>query len=920
MKSTAFAEQDIISQFRTAMAAYGLGINDPIKADTSKIVRFTVDGDRKRSLNGWYILHTDGVPAGEFGCWKRGVQSTWCAKSDIELTEEERQQLANRRAENERLRKEEQERIWSEAEIEANTIWEAATPTDSHPYLTRKGVPSHGLRIGRWTRKNGDGQVWLDVPDALLVPIRDGKKLVSLQAIFPDKSNPSGRDKDFLSGGRKRGCLFTIGAVDKTAEHIVIVICEGYSTGASIHMATGYPVVVAFDRGNLEPVAEIIRRVYSTAEIIIAADNDRWTTKPYPNPGVRNASEAAAAVKGRMAVPDFKNLDSLPTDFNDLHLLEGLETVAAFIKGIPVPANDNPTPDVAVPPSIPAAVVVPKTVADLEQFFSGHFSVLGKCAEHRVWIRDERTGELRAFKEQELARKATLISLAPAKVWADAADAYMGEQTRFSADIGMSIVMEIAKAKPRYARPVAKAEPRDSAQLTGKHGADSAIIAKLIRDTTLYDEYSCNWYSWDTIWRKNSEGNVERTIIDVLDAAFSLEYDLGAFSGTFKLLKTRLGRSPQMTQDNSAAFDNWNRDRNLLPMRNGVLDLTTRQLIPHTPELMMSWMIPHDYSPTAKCPRIEQFLHTLAQGDEATETILLCYLAAILHGRADLQRYIEVVGMAGTGKSTFIHICEALVGSDNVMVTTMDQLHNNRFETASMFGKRLVIISDADKYGGSVEVFKAITGQDPIRYEEKNKQVGKPFIFSGMVVVAANQPLQFSDSSTAMVRRRIPVHIDKKLDKASIDPNLKDKLSEELPGLINLLLTISHDTVTSKLRDFEGARRAAEMRAMCETNTIAAWLDENCIAADVASRIGTIKNPADEFLYSNYALFCESTGRRGTLALQSFTRAVLDVLTYCGIKSDKKVTMHGKCITGLRLRTPVDSHVPSMLTGERATA
>ena len=580
------------------------------------------------------------------------------------------------------------------------------------------------------------------------------------------------------------------------------------------------------------------------------------------------------------------------------------------------PAADSP----AVSPSAPAAVVVPQDVADLEQFFYGHFFVLGKCVEHRVWIRDERTGELRAFKEQELARKATLISLAPANVWADATDAYMKEQTRFSADIGMSIVMEIAKAKPRYARPVAKAEPSDAAQLTGKHGADSAIIAKLIRDMTLYDEYSCNWYSWDTIWRKNSEGNVERTIISVLDAAFSLEYDLGAFSGTFKLLKTRLGRSPQMTQDNSAAFDNWNRDRNLLPMRNGVLDLTTRQLIPHTPELMMSWMIPHDYSPTAKCPRIEQFLHTLSQGDEATETILLCYLAAILHGRADLQRYIEVVGMAGTGKSTFIHICEALVGSDNVMVTTMDQLHNNRFETASMFGKRLVIISDADKYGGSVEVFKAITGQDPIRYEEKNKQVGKPFIFSGMVVVAANQPLQFSDSSTAMVRRRIPVHIDKKLDKASIDPNLKDKLSEELPGLINLLLTINHDTVTSKLRDFEGARRAAEMRAMCETNTIAAWLDENCIAADVASRIGTIKNPADEFLYSNYALFCESTGRRGTLALQSFTRAVLDVLTYCGIKSDKKVTMHGKCITGLRLRTPVDSHVPSMLTGERATA
>lgn len=917
MTSAALSEATIIDQFRAAMAERGLPFSGTIKADANKITRYTVDGDRKQSLTGWYILHTDGLPAGEFGCWKRGVQATWCAKSENTLTDAEREQLRIRREENERRRQEEQERVWAEAAAKAEGIWTDAQPCDTHPYLTRKGVPSHGLRVGRWTRTNAEtGEVWLDIPNALLVPIRHGKKLASLQAIFPDKSNPSGRDKDFLTGGRKRGCMFAIGKPNPAQP--VIVVCEGYSTGASIHAATGYPVLVAFDRGNLQPVAEKMRGLYPDAEIIIAADNDRWTTKPYPNPGVRNATEAAEAVKGRLVIPDFVDLDGDPTDFNDLHQREGLERVAAFINGSPEPvpapapqaANDNP------PPAAKAAVIVPANIHDMEAGMSEYFRVLGLCGERRVWVRDERTGELRAFKESELARKATLISLAPVEMWTLAIGCYIGPEAKFTADSGFSFIMDIAKAKPPYVRPRTSDENEVPDRLTGQHGADSAIIAAKMRHTTLFDEFMSGWYCWNTIWRPVTEGDVNREIMGVLDASFNMQYDVSTFNGTFNLLKKRLGRSPQMNKDHSAAFDGWNRDKNLLPMRNGVLNLTTSQLLPHAPELMMPWLIPHDYTPGQDCPITRRFLFALAQEDEATYHVLLCFLAAVLHGRADLQKYLECIGIAGTGKSTYIKLCQSLVGEDNVAVTTMQQLHQNRFETASLYGKRLAVISDADKYGGSVDVFKAITGQDPVRYEEKNKQTGKPFIFGGMVIVAANAPVQFSDSSTAMVRRRIPIHIDKRLAPGTADPRLQEKLDAEIPGLINLLLTLSEDTVSRILRDTGSVRHRSDMRAMCETNAIASWLDENCVAEDISSRIGTAKNPADEYLYSNYALYCEATGRKGAAGLNSFTRSVLDVLSYAGIQADKRVTKFGKAIHGIRLRCVTDDGAPSLLTGE----
>lgn len=336
---------DITEQFRMAMAEAGLRYDGPILADTDKVQRFTVDGDRKKSLNGWYVLYSDGVPAGEFGCWKRNVSATWCAKRGSDMTQAERE-AANKRIDDARERRRQYELArQAEAAESAAITWEAAEPATDHPYLQRKHVQSYGLRVGRWTRVDQEtGEIWMAVDNALLVPVRDGKKLVSLQAIFPNSDNALGRDKDFLPGGKKRGCFYAIGKPANSNEPTV-VICEGYATAASIHEATGHPVVMAFDAGNLVPVAERIRANYPKGKIIIAADNDRWTTSPIDNPGVHYARLAAQSCGGHVVVPEFKDINTKPTDFNDLHALEGMDAVRMQIEpkpaSTPAPANDN---------------------------------------------------------------------------------------------------------------------------------------------------------------------------------------------------------------------------------------------------------------------------------------------------------------------------------------------------------------------------------------------------------------------------------------------------------------------------------------------------------------------------------------------------------------------------------------------------
>ena len=142
--------------------------------------------------------------------------------------------------------------------------------------------------------------------------------LHSLQTITPDG------DKRFMTGGRVKGCYYSIGKPVG-----VLIVCEGYATGASINECTGDAVAVAFNAGNLEPVAAALRAKYPSLKIIIAADDDHLTDG---NPGTNKATAAAQAVGGLLAVPLFPVArPDKATDFNDLHLLAGADAVKTCI-------------------------------------------------------------------------------------------------------------------------------------------------------------------------------------------------------------------------------------------------------------------------------------------------------------------------------------------------------------------------------------------------------------------------------------------------------------------------------------------------------------------------------------------------------------------------------------------------------------
>jgi phage/plasmid primase-like uncharacterized protein len=308
---------DPIEGFCRHCEASGLVVKDLI-AD-GEIHRVPHISSKKGSLDGWYILHTSGkIPVGVAGCWKEPTfESKWMADIGRSMSFTERLEhdkwVAEFKAKREADRLASQAQAAEKAEDEVSTYADASA---DHPYLVRKRIEAHGVKIDRAGR--------------LVVPVIDAQgEILSYQTIDAEGN------KRFLKGGKIEGGFYELRGNRK-----VVFVGEGFATCASIHEATGYTVLVAFDCGNLAKVAKSAKEMFPGAKIVIGADNDQFTEG---NPGVTKGRAAAQLVFGEIVYPNFSesDLSSKPTDFNDLHVLQGIEAVKDQIERVAGPIKDK---------------------------------------------------------------------------------------------------------------------------------------------------------------------------------------------------------------------------------------------------------------------------------------------------------------------------------------------------------------------------------------------------------------------------------------------------------------------------------------------------------------------------------------------------------------------------------------------------
>ena len=304
-------------EFALALEKAGLDLRGETPLMDGVIHRVPLIDGKVGELDGAYCGYLDERPAGWMQNFSSGEKAKWLATGhnlSKEQFEAQRAEVAQKQLERAEQRKQGHGNAAALCKASLDAGIEAH---DDHPYLKAKGVPAIGLH------ENRAGVLHIPLHNA------DGE-LRGLQTI-----DGEGR-KRFVPGMEKSGNFHLISEPGKDLRQGEIILAEGYATGASLNMATGKPVAVAFDAGNLEPVARALREKYPNAAITICADNDHQHTRRTPdgkeelwNKGVALAQEAAQAVGGKVVAPNFNEEERARglTDFNDLHQSRGLKEV-----------------------------------------------------------------------------------------------------------------------------------------------------------------------------------------------------------------------------------------------------------------------------------------------------------------------------------------------------------------------------------------------------------------------------------------------------------------------------------------------------------------------------------------------------------------------------------------------------------------
>ncbi|MCL0093010.1 phage/plasmid primase, P4 family [Dehalococcoidia bacterium] len=311
----------------------------------------------------------------------------------------------------------------------------------------------------------------------------------------------------------------------------------------------------------------------------------------------------------------------------------------------------------------------------------------------------------------------------------------------------------------------------------------------------------------------------------------------------------------------------FNADKFILNVKNGLLDVRTRELKPHTPDHLSTVRIPVNYDPDAVCPIISKFLSEILHPQDVS--IIEELLGYVLIPDYSIQRGFLLIGDGANGKTTLLNLIKNFVGKENCCSISWHALETNRFATSDLEGKLVNIYADLPsqslRYVGQ---FKMLTGGDVIGGERKFKSRFHFVNFARLLFSANRPPRVENEDSFAFWRRWVILDFPNQFTDTigNRDKDILEKLTteEEMSGLLNLAL----DGLGRLLDqgDFSFALSAEDVASkyMKAADPVYAFVEECC---SLNGR-GWI---AKRDLYDAYISYCTKNGIP-KLGMESFGR------------------------------------------------
>ena len=226
----------------------------------------------------------------------------------------------------------------------------------------------------------------------------------------------------------------------------------------------------------------------------------------------------------------------------------------------------------------------------------------------------------------------------------------------------------------------------------------------------------------------------------------------------------------------------------LINLKNGILDVQSRTLKPHTKDIYFTSCLDFNFNADAKCPTWDRFIDEVTCGRKCLQNILHEYLGFIISGsHYKYQKALILDGSGKNGKTTFLKILKKLVGFNNISTVSIADLSKSVFASSSLHNKLCNISEEEppESFKHQSGTFKNLTGDGTITAQYK---YGDLFQFDNLakLVISYNEMPYIADTTTGMLRRLLitPWDYDLEGEHASkVDPDIEIKLYMELEGI-----------------------------------------------------------------------------------------------------------------------------------------
>ena len=307
---------------------------------------------------------------------------------------------------------------------------------------------------------------------------------------------------------------------------------------------------------------------------------------------------------------------------------------------------------------------------------------------------------------------------------------------------------------------------------------------------------------------------------------------------------------------------------------NGLLDIETGDLLAPDPAFFTLNSLPFAYDPSAPEPsEWLAFLSTLWPDDTDSRDTLQEIFGLLLTAETRFQKAFLLVGPKRSGKGTIARVLTSLLGQDNVCGPTLGQL-GQQFGSAPLIGKRLAIIADA-RLGGRADAESVaerilnITGEDSQTIDRKFREAWTGKLDARLLIISNELP-RLADASGALASRLITLVLRDSFYGRE-DQGLTDRLTEELPGILNWAIEGWRRLAARKRFNPPQASRDAQQELEDLGSPISVFVRERC-------EVGPDAKVRPEALFQAWRCWCIGQGRNQPGNLATFGRDVRAVL------------------------------------------